>query len=103
MNKANKITMSIIILSVMLVVMFLALTAVYNYTPPQSDMDNYQAIFYTPQELEESPLAVYKNAYTQKSLTGYIREEVTENNFRYIIYKSYIKFYVLSIRYSKIK
>lgn len=76
----------IIILSVMLAIMFVVLTAFCGYKVP--NMDNYQSVFYTPEELEDSPLAIYKEAYTQKSLTGYTREEVQEDNFKYILYKS---------------
>jgi len=78
----------IIILSVMLAIMFVAMTAVCNYTPSHNNVDNYQSVFYTPEELEDTPLAIYKDAYTQKSLTGYTREEVQEDNFKYILYKS---------------
>lgn len=78
----------IIILSVMLAIMFVAMTAISHYAPSHNNVDNYQSVFYTPEELEDSPLAIYKDAYTQKSLTGYTREEAQKNNFKYILYKS---------------
>ncbi len=78
----------IVILSVMLAIMFVAMTAVCGYKRPNNNVDNYRSAFHTPKELEESPLAIYKDAYTKKSLTGYTREEAQKNNFKYILYKS---------------
>lgn len=86
----------IIILSIMLVIMMIALTGVWNYKNPKINSDKYQSQFYSSEELENTPFSIYKNLYsrdslnhyTAKPLEGYTREEKTEDNFRYILYKS---------------
>ncbi|MGN0476627.1 MAG: hypothetical protein ACI4HM_04730 [Ruminococcus sp.] len=80
-----------VLIVILLIIIVISSIGILNQDTPSKKINYNQLcniVTHTSDELDETAMEIYKNAYNTGKLSGYTKEEQTKGNFHYVCFKS---------------
>ncbi|MGN0489553.1 MAG: hypothetical protein ACI4HO_09855 [Ruminococcus sp.] len=80
-----------VLIVILLIIIVISSIGILNQDTPSGKINYNQlcnVVTHTSDELDETAMGIYKNAYSTGKLSGYTKEEQTKGNFHYVCFKS---------------